>query len=270
MAKREKKRLRKIKKIRSKRQLPSALSIGVRLLPYIIFAGVLFLLFKGAQNLLLHSEYFTIREVEVAGHGQVKTRSSIAKELYSKKNTNIFMQDIKECEYAIEQLHPELKNVVVHRKLPDTLSVLYELRKPICQISSGYYYLVSDDAVIISQPQSSKERGLVVVSGIKVPSKNLYAKESGFYEPLKRAIAIIKDVDENYQLLGEDKIVEVNIYDIDNPALFLEDGTRIELGRHRFKDKSEAIKNIINELKSRNRKAKVIDLRFEDVVVVPR
>jgi len=80
MAKREKKRLRKIKKTRPKRQLPSMLTICVRLLPYIIFAGVLFLLFKGAQNLLLHSEYFNIREVEVAGQGPVKTRSSIARE----------------------------------------------------------------------------------------------------------------------------------------------------------------------------------------------
>lgn len=270
MAKREKKRLRKIKKIRPKRQLPSMLTICVRLLPYIIFAGVLFLLFKGAQNLLLHSEYFNIREVEVAGQGPVKTRSSIARELSSKKNTNIFMQDIKECEDAIEQLHPELKNAVVHRKLPDTLSVSYELRKPMCQISSGYYYLVSDDAVIISQPQPSKEPGLIVISGIKVSSKKLYAKEPGFYEPLKKAISIIEDVDENYHLFEEDKVVEVNIYDIDNPALFLEDGTRIELGQHRFKDKSEAIKTIINELKSKNRKAKVIDLRFEDAVVVPR
>ena len=270
MAKREKKRIRKIKKIRPKKQLPSMLSIGIKLLPYIIFAGVLFLLVKGAQNLLLHSDYFTIKKVEVTGADQAKTRSSIVKELRSRKNNNIFMQDIKECEYAVEHLHPELKNVVVHRKLPDTLLVSYELRKPACQISSGYYYLASDDAVIISPPQPSKEEGLIVVTGIKVSSKKLYAEESGFYEPLKKAIAIIKDINEYYQVFGEDRIVEVNVYDIDNPALFFEDGTRVELGQNRFRDKSEAIKNIINELRSKNRKAKVIDLRFEDIVVVPR
>jgi cell division septal protein FtsQ len=270
MAKREKKRTRKIKKIKPRRKYLPILKIIARLLPYIIFAGILFLFFRATQNFLLYSDYFNIREIKIVGEGPGQTKLSILKGLQSRKNTNIFMQDIKECEYAIERLHPELKDIVVYRSLPDTLLVSYEARKPICQVSSGYYYLVCDDGMIISQPQPSKDPGLIVVAGISIPSRKPFIEDPALKKQLQRAVDIIKDINENYHLSGNHRIVEVYVYDTENPALFLEDRTKIELGRHKFRDKSEDIKKVINELEHRNRKAKVIDLRFEDVVVVPR
>jgi cell division septal protein FtsQ len=266
----KKKRARKIKKIRPKGRPLPLLKIAAGLLPYVIFAGILFLLFKGAQNFLFYSGYFDIKEIKIAGQGPVQIRPSILKELGSRKNTNIFMQDIKECEYAIERLYPELKNIVVYRELPDTLLVSYEARKPLCQVSSGYYYLVCDDGMIISPPQASKQPGLVVVTGISIPYRKTFTRDPGIQKQLQRAVEIIKDMDESYNLSGEHRIAEIYIYDTENPALLLEDRTRIELGRHRFKDKSDDIKKVINELEHKNRKAKVIDLRFEDIVVVPR
>jgi cell division septal protein FtsQ len=269
MAKREKRRLRKNKNIKSRRRFLPMLNAAVKLLPYLILIGVLFSLFKGAYNLLLYSRYFDIKKAEVIGDGPVETMSSLLDLLNSNRGTNIFRHDIKGCEYAIEQAHHELKDVVVHRRLPDTLLVSYKLRRPVCQISSGYYYLVSDDAVIISRPQISMRPGLIVVSGIRVGHEGLPAGESHLRTLLKRAIGVIKDIDGDYRLSGDNEITQIDIHDINSPALILKCGTRIELGRHRFKDKSETVQGIIKELNSRNRKARVIDLRFEDVVVVP-
>jgi cell division septal protein FtsQ len=270
MAKKEKKRKRKIKKMKPKGRPLPLFKIAVGLLPYAIFAAVLFLLFKGTQNFLFHSGYFDIKEIKAEGEGPLQTRSSVLKELGSRKNTNIFIQDIKECEYAIERQHPELKNIIVYRELPDSLIVSYDVRKPLCQVSSGHYYLICGDGMIISLPQASKEPGLVVVTGISIPGKKPFTKDPAIEKQLQRAVEIIKDIDESYHLAGEHKITEVYIYDIENPALLLEDKTRIELGSHRFKDKSDEIKKVINELENRNRKARVIDLRFDDIVVVPR
>jgi cell division septal protein FtsQ len=270
MAKRNKKRIRKIKKQRPKSQVSVLWSMGFKAIPFVVSAVLVFLVFKGIQNLLLNSYYFNIKEIEVADGAPVRSKSSIAKELLSRKNTNIFVQDVKECEYALERLHPELKNIIVYRKLPDTLYVSYGLRTPACQIESGYYYIVSDDGVILSQPQAAKEPGLIIVSGIKVLPKPAYSISPSFQGAYQRAIEIIEDIEESYNLTGDDKIVEVNVYDVANPAIFLEDKTRVELGQHRLRDKSDAIKDILSELKFRNSKARVIDLRFEDVVVVPR
>jgi cell division septal protein FtsQ len=270
MAKREKKRKRTIKKMKLKGRPLPLLKIAAGLLPYTIFAVILFLLFKGTQNFLFHSGYFDIKEIKVEGHGSLQTRSSILKELGSKKNTNIFTQDIRECEYAIERLYPELKDIIVCRELPDSLIVSYNVRKPLFQVSSGHYYLVCGDGTIISPPQLSKDPGLIVVSGISIQHRKPFTKDNGIEEQLQRTVEIINDADESYHLSGEHKIAEVYIHDIENPVLLLEDKTRIELGPHRFKNKSDEIKKIINELENRNRKARVIDLRFEDIVVVPR
>jgi cell division septal protein FtsQ len=270
MGRKQKKYTKKNRKSRSKISImPALLRVSARLAPFMLGAVLLFLVLKSAGYFLHNSNYFNIKEIEVKGGLQSGTRAGIAKELYSRKGNNIFTQDIKKCETDLERLYPQFKNIIVCRKLPDTLSVFYEQRKPACQLESGDYYLVSDDAVIISSPQPAPEPGLIIISGIRVPAEYGF-KNASFQMSLERALGIVKDIDEycsKYEYIDIDKIY---VYDNDNPVIFLKNGTRIELGCHEFKDKAESLRRIMKELESKDKKAKAIDLRFDDIVVDPR
>jgi len=114
------------------------------------------------------------------------------------------------------------------------------------------------------------ESNLPVITGIKVSRKSLSLSVDSDIEGLKRAIELIEQAEmsgftENYK-----QISKINVYDPKNPAIFLGDGTRIEIGEYDFKKKQGLLREIIDELESKGKKARVIDLRFEDVVVIPR
>jgi cell division septal protein FtsQ len=269
MRKKTKKTVKKRKRVPEKRLSLPFLKISLKALPYLFFVGVFFLLYKAGDFILFDSGYFAIKNIEVADEESAQAGPVASRLLGISKGNNIFNQDLKELEYIIVRMHPELKAIVVQRLFPDTLRVAYEQRKPVCQVQSGYFYLVSDDGVILPRPQAKQQPGLIIVSGLKVSGENR-PQSARFDEALKRAIDIVKDIQESDISSYQNKIVEINIFDIHNPALFLDDNTRIEIGEYSFKDKAGVLVQILDELESKNRKARAIDLRFDDIVVVPR
>ncbi len=169
----------------------------------------------------------------------------------------------------LENNYPELKDIVVQRSLPDTLFVTYTKRKPICQVNSGRYYLVSGDGTILPNPQIAKEPELITVTGIRISYRTLLPVRDSYAKGLKKAVSIIKEIEDSDFSKEYQEIVQVNVYDSSNPVLLLKDRTRVELGEFSFKEKEPLLKEIIDELKSKHKKARVIDLRFEDVIVIP-
>jgi len=271
MVKQKKKRA-----VKRKKHLPrngvllSAVAVVYKIFPCILIIAAVLFAGKITMSLLLNSNYFKIRKIEILSNESPGASAFIHKKLQSKNGDNIFRANIKMCETTIEKTCPELKDIVVQRVLPDMLSVTYKVRKPICQVDSGYYYLVSDDATILPNPQKLKEPNLIIVTGIRISASKLTPAKQSHKDGLERAITIIKEIkDTDFSSQYQD-IVKINIYDKNNPVLFLRDRTRVELGEFSFKGKEALLKEIIDELESRNKKARVIDLRFEDVVVIPR
>jgi cell division septal protein FtsQ len=271
MAKQKKKRA-----VKRKKHLPRngillpAVAMIYKAFPYILIITAVLFAGKITMSLLLNSNYFKIKKIEILSNEFPGASSVIQKSLQSKNGDNIFRADIKMCQTVIEKACPELKNIIVQRFLPDTLSVTYKVRRPICQVGSGYYYMVCDDATILPNPQKLEEPNLIIVTGIRISAQKLAPAKQSYKDGLKRAIAIIKEIkDSDFPSQYQD-IVKINIYDKNNPVLFLKDRTKIELGEFSFKEKESLLKEIIDELESKDKKAGVIDLRFEDVVVVPR
>jgi len=272
MAKKKKRTARRSssRKRSSGNAVSSILSFLFKIIPIILVVGVIALIARLSMMLLFESDYFQVKDIKVIVDGVDKPTSDITKLLRSKKGLNIFKADITRAEYEVKTAHPEFKNVIVARLLPDTLEISYSKRIPVCQIDSGYYYLVSDDAIILPEMLVVAESNLPVITGIKVSRKSLSLSVDSDIEGLKRAIELIEQAEmsgftENYK-----QISKINVYDPKNPAIFLGDGTRIEIGEYDFKKKQGLLREIIDELESKGKKARVIDLRFEDVVVIPR
>ncbi len=270
MAKQKKKKVVKRKKnSQANRLLTFTVAMAYKAFPYVLIIAAIFFAGKITVSLLFNSSYFKIKKIEILTNKSPAASLAIRDKLESKKGNNIFRADIKMCETAIEKASPELKEIVVQRLLPDTLLVAYKVRKPICQVDSGYYYLVSDDSTVLPNPQRTQEPDLVIVTGLRISAKKLAPTTQSYKDGLKRAIAIIKEIEDTDFSRQYQDIVKINIYDKNNPVLYLKDRTRVELGEFSFKEKEPLLKEIIDELGSKNKKARVIDLRFEDVVVIP-
>lgn len=264
---RKKNRSRKRKKqVLKKRGVPSGVNFVIRLLPFLLAAALLGAGIKTGIMLFFDSDYFKVKTIKVAGQEAYSGVRSIISKMDSKKGSNIFSVDLKSSERYLKDNYPELKDIRIRRILPDTIEVFYKVRRPFCQVESGYFYLVSDDMVVLSGPEPSQHAGLTVISGVDISKKNLMPSHSG---ALKKAISLLKEIEES-GFSRQHKVEKINVYDAGNPAIFIEDGTRIEIGEYSFKQRQKLLEEILSDLESKKRAAKVIDLRFEDAVVIPR
>jgi len=270
MPRKKKRKTRRPRPRIRKSSVPEFVSLIPKVLLIIIVLALAGVGVKAMGSVLFDSDYFTIDTIRVSGQQPDLLSRPITVGLASKKGVNIFRVDLKDCEDAIIYRHPELKDVKVRRVLPDTLEIHYIIRKPFLQIDSGLYYLVSDDAVILPEPQITKEPNLPIITGIRVSGRDLSQAVNPHESTLKRVISLIKDINTGDFTTRYSKIEKINMYDIQNPAIYMKNGTRIEIGEYSFKDKKGVLEEVLNELESRNKEAKIIDLRFEDVVVIPR
>lgn len=251
------------------RIISSVLKFIFRLLPFVLAVVLAGVGLRAAVFFLLNSDCFRIKTIKVAGEKLDSSLKPVEIELGSKKGKNIFSFNLQETESDIRYKHPEIKEVRVRRILPDTLEVSYEIRRPFCQIDSGRFYLVSDDMVVFPSPSVAAEPGLSIITGIDISGLSLGPDRRSSSKALKRAIGLLKEIEES-NFSKRYKVVRVNIYDPRNPSIYMEDETRIEIGEYGFKEKEALLLKVLDDLESKNKKAKIIDLRFEDVVVIPR
>ncbi len=271
MAKKRKKKAAKRKRPhQGNAALASIATLAYKGLPYILIIAAVLFTAKVTLSFLLNSSYFKIKKIEILSNESTNASSVILKKLETRKGNNIFRADIKICEAAIEKACPEIKAVVVQRVLPNALSVTYKIRKPVCQVDSGYYYLISDDLTVLPNAQITQEPNLIIVTGIRISKRTRKPTKQGYEDGLRRAVSIIKEINDTDFSDHYQEVVKINVYDKNNPALYLKDRTKVELGEFSFKEKEPLLKEIIDELESKDKKARVIDLRFEDVVVIPR
>ena len=270
MAKKRKGYARRYRPLIKNRAVASVLEPVFRFMPLIIVVAIIGLIFKLiATALVFDSGYFRIKTIRVVGEKSESMLGPIVKDLNSKKGINIFTIDLKECESNISYRHSELKDLRVSRALPDVLEVSYKIRKPFCQIDSGYFYAVSDDAVILPNPALIADPMLPVITGMSIPGRYSVGENSPYSKALKRAVLLLGEIKDS-DFSNKYKVVKIDMHEPRSPSIFLEDGTKIEIGEYSFRQKERLLKEVLADLESKNKKAKTIDLRFEDVAVEPQ
>jgi cell division septal protein FtsQ len=253
-----------------RRKAPSLAGLIVRLIPLVLILAIIAIAGKMSVSLLFDSDIFKVKDIRVIGENQDDVVADITKNLNSAKKTNIFKVDIKKYESDISQRHPEFKDLRVRRILPDALEVSYIIRKPYLQVECGSIYLASDDAVILPGHPASKDANMPTVTGISVTSKKgIFALDYNNTKALKKAIALFKEIASS-SFSKEYKVTKIDMHDLSNPSLYMDDATRIEIGESSFRSKERVLAEALKDLELKGKKAKMIDLRFEDVIVVPK
>ncbi len=246
-----------------------ALGLITKNLQIIIIAIILILIAKGTYNLLLGSDYFTVKEVEIL---RVEEKGAVADSsvrLQLEKGINIFKLSLKGCQRQIEQVHPEFKNIKVNRVLPDKIIVFFQKRIPVCQVKSRGFYLVSKDAVVLPNPKSRAQAGLPTVTGVYINESKLPSDRRLRSAAMHRALDLIQQI-KHTEFSKNYKIAEIDVYDKYNPIIQLENGIQIKIGKRNFVKIEPALNEVLDDLESKGLRPKSIDLRFDDIVVTPR
>jgi cell division protein FtsQ len=217
------------------------------------------------SNYIAHWDYFDIKHIQIPGE-KLSTKEA-ARYCDIDLPQNIINLDLRLLANHILQIHPDLKQAQVERKLPNTLVINIERRNPVAQVAvHNEYYLVDKEAFIICKINYQK-KDLAVIDGLRSSEINDIEKGTCLSEKLKIALRLL---DSYRSIISENtyKVLSIDVSNSRNYVIFISDGLEIRLGRDSFDSK---LRNLSLILKDNNVPSdSYIDLRFKDVTVGPR
>ncbi len=227
----------------------------------IIIGGI-----KGIKKVLFNLPAFNIERIILEGSSL--TTEEVAKFCDIDLPVNIFEINLDEVAIDIKRLHPEIEDVFVKRRLPDTLLISIERRKPVAEIKvQDRFYQVDKDGFILPGYSTDSSLELPEIVGLResIILRSLLKECNS--DRLHYALRILKSLKEN----GIVKFHKVGSIDVSNSRsiiFILDDKVEVRLKRD---DCERKIKVLGESLPSIDLdEVEYIDLRFEDVVIGTR
>ncbi len=224
--------------------------------------------FYGARYFITHSRYFNITQVEIKNDFHLSGKEAL-EFCRIDKNTNIFLIDLHKLRQDLLKFHPGFKQVVITRVLPNKLEINIKKRKPVAQIKSARYFLVDETYFILPQVRNFPEADLPIIQGIDIKPARLKVGQIFKNESLKEAIALIQAIS-TYTELKRQRLISVDVSDINNIFFILGDNIEIKLGDKNYARRLELLDKIISDLSRNFNQIDYIDLRFRNPIIVPR
>lgn len=184
---------------------------------------------------------------------------------------NIFLVDLKNFKEKIEAAHPELRDIVVKRALPNKLIVQAKQRLAVAQVYGDRPYFIDKDGVFLPYANNSTEENIPLISGIRFasPSRSSAVQK----EKINKALFLIDALSQNRKL-SRYQIKTIDIADSRNISFFLsaKDAEKVEIkiGESEFNKRLDVLATVLEQLSQDIERVKYIDLRFEDPIVGPR
>ena len=238
--------------------LVAGIGAGIVLFQYMFVDSNLFNV-KGL-DIRFYDEKNVLRRVD---SGEIKDKDVLG--------ANIFLVDLKNFKERIEADHPELRDIVVRRALPDRLIVQARQRLAVAQVYGDRMYSIDKDGVFLLYANSSAEENIPLISGIRVasPVRNSSVQK----EKISKALFLIDALTANKKL-SKFQIKTIDIADSHNISFFLsaKDAEKVEIkiGDSEFNKRLDVLATVLEQLGQDIGKVKYIDLRFEDPIVGPR
>ena len=226
------------------------------------------------QYMFVDSDLFNVKGLDVRFYDDknvLRRGSSGGIEDKRVLGANIFLVDLNDLKERIESAHPELRDIVVRRALPDRLIVQARQRLAVAQVYGDRLYSIDKDGVFLPYANNSVEGGIPLISGIRVagPARSSAVQK----ERIKKALFLIDALSVNKKLSAY-RIKTVDVADIRNISFFLsaKDAEKVEIkiGDGEFNKRLDVLATIMEQLGQDIGRVKYIDLRFEDPIVGPR
>ena len=185
--------------------------------------------------------------------------------------SNIFLVDLNSFKEKIESAHPELRDIIVRRALPNRLVILAKQRMAVARIYGDKLYFIDKDGIFLPYAKNSAEENIPLISGIRAisPSRGGAAQK----EKINKALFLIDALSQNRKL-SKVQIKTIDIADSRNISFFLNaagaEKVEIKIGEGEFAKRLDVLSTVLEQLGQDIERVKYIDLRFEDPIVGPR
>lgn len=227
------------------------------------------------KYMFVDSDHFLVKGVDVKlyDEGGISRNLSL-KDIGNETvmGMNIFFVDLNKLKENVDAKHPEFKDVVVRRLLPDRLVVAGRLRKAVAQIRSDRYYPVDRDGVLLPDVVNFPSPDLPIITGMGINIAKISGSSFGEFgeQKLKSALDLINEIGDNDKLKAY-RLKVVDVGDPGNLTFSLETiNVEIKIGNSDFHDRLDTLATVIDQVGQDINNFKYIDLRFEDPIMGPK
>lgn len=212
---------------------------------------------------LVNDPYFRVSALVVKGLDRID-KSGIQERLGDLFGQNIFLVDLERAAHTLQQ-HPWIRRVWIRKKLPDTLEIRIEERKPFALIWSGGLYRIDYDGVILEK-ENENRLSEPVFTGLSDTSARI--GQAIGREELTQARSILRYF-RNYRFLGKRPIAWIDLGARNRVELVTRDGkTRIRLGEEDPEKEYVHLQAVDRILSHKTGDVEWVDLTFPGKVII--
>jgi cell division septal protein FtsQ len=225
--------------------------------------------------MLMDSDCFNIRGIDVRFYGEANSLKHIPLGNISDNNvigTSIFLVDLRRLKDEIELQHPEFKDIVIRRALPNRLVVQAKKRLPLAQIRADRVYLLDEEGVFLTDIKNFAADTTPMILGIDIKASRLARPKLNPSQQQKadKALSLVTALSVNKKL-ARYRLKRIDVTDSRNISFFLDmANVELKIGDFDFANRLNMLATVLEQLDEDIDRVKYIDLRFEDPIVGPR
>ena len=238
-----------------------------QMLPFMLSLTAFGLLFGGVVAYAVHSPTFDLSEVRILNMGTL-TPDQAFKFSDLRRGENLIHLDLVNVQEVVKRNHPELREVRVHRVLPDRVEILLKRRTPVAQVFFSQYVQIDKDFVVLPGASAAPFRNLTAIVGAPRPRQGLFVG-SVLNDSMTQKALKLSELIKRSQILKKHTLTRVDITDPRNFSLIVDGAIEIKMGNDHFIERLKILDQTLRSLPLDPAKIRYIDLRFDDVVVGP-
>ncbi len=218
--------------------------------------------YRNAEQFLQTAPLFRIKDVTSDANVQFLQ----AKVLSQIKGQNIFSVDLKKLHRNIRALYPQVYDLRVERRFPDTIYVDAKRRDAFAQILVKQNYLTIDDQGIVIFIDRKPVSSLPLIKNAKLDKLRITLGAKLSMPEVTTAIETIQAFKNNASL-NKYPISDVDVGALSKTSFFIGSELQIILDQNDIDQKLDMLALLITQKKLNFREVKYIDLRFKEPVV---
>lgn len=228
-------------------------------------AGLGLLIFGAfeAYNYLTTTERLAVKSVELRGLSRVET-AEVEKRVADMRGENILLLPLDKYVARLSG-HPRIRSILLKKILPNKVLCTVEEREPVALVYAERFYEVDEEGMVLTSDELTDYMDLPIVTGLNRRSvkEGMYCKDPQLASAL-RVLGICK----RYGGSFANDISELRIGGNGVSVVSLKEGMVLLLGDSEFENRLKKFFLIRSTIAKKEETSKLIDLRFEDQVVL--
>lgn len=221
-----------------------------------------FWMFRNASEFFRTAPLFRIKDVTSAADVQFLQ----AKVLREIKGKNIFAVDLKQLHKNLRALYPQIYDLKVERRFPDTIDISAKRREAFAQILVKQNYLTIDDQGIVIFADKKPVPQMTLIKNAKLDKLKIFLGSKLQTPEVTTAIEIIQSFKSNTSL-NKYPISDVDVGALSKTNFYIGSELQVILDQDDIDQKLDMLVRLIAQKKLDFREVKYIDLRFKEPVV---